>query len=400
MSIEFNPYSPEFQANPYPYYDLLRAHAPILPTKDGLFLSRYDDCVAALKDPRLGREILKLMTREQLGWPEPPAELQPLIQMRNGFMLFKDPPTHTRLRTLVHKAFTPHMIERLRWRIQVIAHELIDRMIGRGSADLMADFALPLPVTVIAEMLGVPAADYPVFHEWTSALAPTIDLAASPEELALAVKATVEFSAYLRDLIAERHRQPQDDLISALAAAEAEGDKLSEDETVSMCILLLTAGHETTVSLIGNGMLALLRHPDQWTKLKADSMQIRTPVEELLRYDSPIQFTARMVMEPLEFAGNRLEQGQSIFILLGAANHDPSHFTNPNDLDITRDPNPHIAFGNGIHFCLGAPLARMEGQIAFSVLAQRLPNLQLVSETPSYRPTFVLRALRELPVTF
>jgi cytochrome P450 len=401
----FNPFSPEFRANPYPGYDLLRTHMPVFYMEDrrrgSWFLSHYDDCVTALKDPRLGREIQRLMTREQLGLPpEVPEALRPTVEMNSRFMLFRDPPDHTRLRTLVHKAFTPRMVERLRERAQTIANDLIDGMLARGEADLMADFALLLPLTIIAEMLGVPLSDFDLFHRWTTAIAPTIDMTSSPEEIALGAQATVEFAAYLHDLIAERRKAPPEDLISALVTAEAEGDKLSEDETIAMCILLLTAGHETTVNLIGNGTLALLRHPDQWEMLKANPASSKSAVEEFLRYDPPIQFTARDVYEDMEFGGQMLKQGQTVVILFGAANHDPSRFANPNTLDITRDPNPHIAFGNGIHFCVGAPLARMEGQIAFATLARRLPDLHLAADTPIYRNTFVLRALRELPVTF
>jgi pimeloyl-[acyl-carrier protein] synthase len=405
IAAQFNPFSPEFRANPYPGYDLLRAHMPIFFMDDrrrgSWFLSRYDDCVAALKDPRLGREIQKIMTREQLGLPpEVPEALRPMVEMNSRFMLFRDPPDHTRLRTLVHKAFTPRMVERLRERAQAIANDLIDGMLARGEADLMADFALLLPLTVIAEMLGVPPSDFDLFHRWTTAIAPTIDMTSSPEELVLGAQATVEFAAYLHDLIAERRKAPQEDLISALVAAEAEGDKLSEDETIAMSILLLTAGHETTVNLIGSGTLALLRHSDQWEALKANPALSKSAVEEFLRYDTPIQFTARDVYEDMEFGGQMLKQGQTVVVLFGAANRDPAHFADPSNLDITRDPNPHIAFGNGIHFCVGAPLARMEGQIAFATLARRLPNLHLASDTPTYRNTFVLRALRELPVTF
>ncbi len=207
-------------------------------------------------------------------------------------------------------------------------------------------------------------------------------------------------AAYIRDMIAERRKNPQDDLISALVASEAEGDKLSEEEMVAMCILLLFAGHETTVNLIGNGTLALLRHPHQWEKLKANPSLVKSATEELLRYDSPVQMTARWVMQDTEFAGFEIKRGQQLSTMLGAANRDPARFTNPGELDITRDPNPHIAFAAGIHYCIGAPLARMEGQIAFSALARRLPNLKLVKENPTYRNTYVLRGLAELPVTF
>ncbi len=405
---EFNPLSPEFQANPYPYYEMLREHVPLYFWENwGMwFLTRYDDCVAVLKDQRFGHEITRIMTREELGWGLEPGSTLPLWAMQRSWMLLKDPPDHTRLRTLVHKAFTPRMIERLRERAQVITDDLIDAALKNGGMDLIGEFALLLPVTVIAEMLGVPSQDYEILHGWSRDIGDTLEMFEGEEIALRGAQATVEFSAYLRQLIAERRAkrgsaaEAQDDLISALIAAEAEGDKLSEDEMVAMCILLLFAGHETTVNLIGNGTLALLRHPDQWEKLKADPSLVRSAVEELLRYDSPVQITTRYVMEEMEFAGQHFRKGQTVATMFGAANRDPARFASPAELDITRDPNPHLAFGNGIHFCLGAPLARLEGQIAFATLARRLPNLRLATENPPHRNTYVLRGLAALPVTF
>jgi cytochrome P450 len=402
-TMAFNPLSPEFQANPYPYYEMLRRHAPVFYWEAWRlwFLSRYEDNVAALKDARLGREILRVMTRDELGLPpEPEAGVLHLVQMQREWMLLKDPPDHTRLRTLVHKAFTPRMVERLRERAQALTDHLIDEALADGGMDLIAGLALPLPVTVIAEMLGIPPSEHSAFQQWSRNLAGTLELTDAQEVYERGSAATIEFSAYVRQLIAERRKAPKEDLISALVAAEAEGDKLSEDEMVAMCILLLVAGHETTVNLIGNGTLALLRHPDQWEKLKNDPSLAKSAVEELLRYDSPVQMTARWVLEDMEFAGQMFRKGQQVATLLGAANRDPSRFANPGTLDITRDPNPHLAFGNGIHFCLGAPLARMEGQIAFATLARRLPYLRLATENPPYRDTYVLRGLAELAVTF
>ena len=402
-AMEFNPLSPEFQANPYPYYEMLRSNAPVFFWENwGMwFLTRYEDCVAALKSPHFGHEITRVMTREELGWGgEPPEIVAPLYDMQHQWMLLKDTPDHTRLRTLVHKAFTPRIIERLRERAQVITDDLIDKALPNGGMDLMSEFALLLPVTVIAEMLGVPPEDYEILHGWSRDIGDTLEFLEAEEIGVRGAKATVEFSAYLRELIAERRKAPKEDLISNLIAIEAEGDKLSEDEMVAMCILLLFAGHETTVNLIGNGTLALLRHPDQWAKLKTDPSLVKSAVEEFLRYDSPVQITTRFVMEDTEFAGQKMRKGQSVATMFGAANHDPARFVNPSELDITRDPNPHIAFGNGIHFCLGAPLARLEGQIAFATLLRRLPDLQLATDNPPYRKTYVLRGLAKLPVTF
>ncbi len=402
ISTEFNPLSPEFQANPYPYYEMLRANAPVFfwPNWGIWFLTRYDDNVAAFKDARLAHEIERVLTREERGLqPEPEPDVAPLVSMQQSWLLFRDPPDHTRLRGLVHKAFTPRVIESLRSRTQGITDQLIDTALANGGMDLVKDFAVPLPVTVIAEMLGIPPADYPIFSGWSRDLAFTLEMTESHEVYQRGAKATVELSAYLRELINACRIQPKDDLISALVAAEAEGDKLTEDEMVGTLELLLVAGHETTVNLIGSGMLALLRHPDQWEKFKADPALVKSTTEELLRYDSPVQMTSRWILEDMEFLGQKMHRGQQVAMLIGAANHDPERFVDPGTLDITRDPNPHIAFGNGIHFCLGAPLARMESQIAFATLARRLPDLKLVTDSPRYRDTYVLRGLAELPVT-
>lgn len=399
--FQFNPLSPEFQANPYPYYDLLRQFAPIYYWENWgfWFLSRYEDCVAALRDPRLGREILKVMTPEELGWTaEPEENVRPLIEMQRGWMLLKDPPDHTRLRTLVHKAFTPRMIERLRDSVQSLTDSLLDEAQEKGEMDIIDDLAFPVPVTVIAELLGVPASDRETFRRWSRDLAHTLELTDVQEVYITGSKATVEFAAYFRELAEERRRSPREDLLSALVAVEAEGDRLTEDELIAMCILLLIAGHETTVNLIGNGTLALLRNPDQFTRLQQDPTLIKSTVEELLRYDSPVQLTVRWVLEDMELNGHKLRKGQQVATLFGSANRDPERFANPDQLDIGREDNHHLAFGNGIHFCLGAPLARLEGQIVIGTLAHRFPNMQLTTDQPPYRNTYVLRGLQHLPV--
>ena len=401
--MDFNPLSPEFQANPYPIYDMLRANMPIFHWEQWniRFLTRYQDCVALLKDNRLGHEVLNVMSREELGLPpEPPIEYQPYMDMVRGWMLFRDPPTHTRLRLLVHKAFTPRMIEQLRGRTQGIADALLDAVQDSGKMDIINDLAVPLPVTVIAEMLGVPTADQHLFRGWSRDLAHSLELTDSPEVYEAATQATIAFSAYLRDLANARRKQSQDDLMSALVAAEEEGDKLTESELISTCILLLVAGHETTTNLIGNGMLALLRHPDQMAKLKADPTLGKGAIEELLRYDSPVQMTSRSALEDVEYNGTHLPRGAQVSFMLGAANRDPEQFANPEMLDITREHNPHLSFSNGIHYCLGAPLARMEGQIAIMTLLKRMPDLELTDDNPPYRATYVLRGLSALPVTF
>ncbi len=400
-AMNFSPLAPEFQANPYPVYDMLRANMPIFHWEDwGMwFLTRYEDCAFVLRDSRFGHEILNFMTRDELGWGEPPANQKPLNDVMHGWMLLRDPPTHTRLRGLVHKAFTPRVIERLRDRIQAITNQLIDAALARGSMDVIEDLAFPLPITVIAELLGVPPSDMNEIHRWSRALAFTLELTTDPAVYDAGAINAAEFADYLRDMANQRRRAPQDDLLSGLLAAEAEGDKLTEDELIATCILLLLAGHETTVNLIGNGLNALLTHPDQWAQLKANPALSRTAVEECLRFDSPVQMTSRTVLADVEYNGVTFKRGQQVATMFGAANHDPAKFTDPATFDITRDPNPHMAFGNGIHFCLGAPLARLEGQIAFETLARRLPEVQLAGD-PVRRNTYILRGFKSMPVKF
>lgn len=402
----FDPLSPEFRANPYPYYDVMRAGAPIfyLSEWNMWFCTRHADCTALLRDNRLGHEITRYKSRDDLGFTpieDLPETHQARIRMQSNWMLFRDPPDHTRLRGLVHKAFTPRMVQNLRGHIERITAQLLDEVAERGRFDMIADFAVPLPVTVIAEMLGVPVADRDVFKGWSDDLAQTLDLVeGTPELWERAAEANAQFDPYLRDLIALRRGEPQDDLISALVQAEESGDTLTEDEMVATCILLLIAGHETTSNLIGNGMLALLRNPDQMAALRADPALVNNAVEELLRYDSPVQLTSRWVLEDMEHAGNRFKVGQQVAVVFAAANHDPDVFAAADRLDITRaNANKHLAFGNGAHFCLGAPLARLEGQIAFNALLERFPRIRLADDVAvSHRRSYVLRGVEALPV--
>jgi pimeloyl-[acyl-carrier protein] synthase len=389
----FDPRSPAFRANPYPYYDMLRSAAPVLywDVWGIWFLSRYDDCSALLRDSRLGHG--------EMGF-EPPEEQRALFEMQGHWMLIKNPPDHTRLRGLVHKAFTPRIVEQMRGRIQAITDGLLDRVQAAGHADVIADLAYPLPVTVIAEMLSIPPEDHEQFHDWSDALAHSLDLTDDPQVYNRASHAAVELTKYLREIVARRRRQPGDDLLSALIEAEEGGGRLTEDELYATVALLLLAGHETTINLIGNGVLALLRNPDQLRRIRENPALIRPAIEELLRYDGPVQMTSRVALENLEIRGQTIRAGQQVAFLLGAANHDPERFAAPQKLDVGREPNQHLAFANGIHYCLGAPLARLEGQIAISALLGRMPELALATEAPEYRDNFVLRGLRSLPVTF
>jgi cytochrome P450 len=322
--------------------------------------------------------------------------------MMNTHMLSFDPPDHTRLRALVNISFTPRLVEQWRERVQAIANELIDTIEQQGERefDLIDEFAFPLPIIVITEMLGVPTEDRASFREWSNAL---LDGAGDPESFQKVREKMGEFTLYVRNLIATKRQQPGDDLIGRLLVAEADGDKLNETELLAMIFLLLVAGHETTVNLIGNSTLALLQNPTQKQLLVEKPSLMKNAVEEFLRFHSPVAVgTGRWVGEDLEFGGKQMRRGDSVVVSLAAANHDPAEFAQPDDLDITRQENRHLAFGMGIHYCLGAPLARMEGQIAIGTLLRRLPNLRLAvpAEELVWRPSMLLLGVSKLPVTF
>jgi cytochrome P450 len=313
-------------------------------------------------------------------------------------MLDVDPPDHTRLRALVSKAFTPRLIEQLRPRIESLTNGLVDNVEHAGCMDLIRDFALPLPATVIAEMLGVPAADRHRFHGWSNALIQ----AASTWGMVRAIPNALAFTRYIRRIVERRKRDPQDDLISALVQAEEAGDRLSGDELVAMVFLLLVAGHETTVNLIGNAALALLKHPEQLEKLRSDPALLPSAIEELLRYSSPVELaTERYAREDAMIAGVPIPRGEVVFAVIASANRDERQFTAPDTLDLAREPNKHLSFGLGPHYCLGAPLARLEGQIAISTLFSRLPNLRLATSRDSlrWRAGLILRGLQSLPLS-
>ncbi|MGL4649909.1 MAG: cytochrome P450, partial [Caldilineaceae bacterium] len=315
-----------------------------------------------------------------------------------AWMLLKDPPDHTRLRGLVHKAFTPRTVERLRAAVQRRTDSAVNSALDRGTFDLIDTLAYPIPVQVIAELMGVPHGDETLFMAWSRDISPSLDYDDRREVYVRASAATAAFTAYLRDLVAERRRQPGEDLLSALIAAESDGQQLTEHELLATAMLLLVAGHETTVNLIGNGVLALMHQRDQWDALVADPALARTGVEELLRFDSPVQLTARYVLQDTHVLGVPMTVGQEVVAILAAANRDPVRFTDPARLNLQRDATGHLAFGSGIHYCVGAPLARLEGQVIFETLARRLPRLQLSGEPPVYRPTFTLRGLQSLPL--
>jgi cytochrome P450 PksS len=394
--------SAQFKADPYPFYARLRAEAPVhrvtLPDGQTAWLvTRYDDVVTVLKDERFAKDRHNALSKEQMArQPWIPAFARPLS--RN--MLDLDDPHHARLRGLVHKAFTPRLVEQMRERIQILTDRLLDRTRGRGRMDLIRDYAQPLPTTIIAEMLGVPPAHRHRFQRWSSTL---VAIGASRWGILLSIPHVWLFLRYTRRLIQARRAQPQGDLVSALVQAEEAGSHLNEDELVAMIVLLLVAGHETTVNLIGNGTLALLQHPHELQRLQRDPALVRPAVEELLRFASPVETsTERYARQDVTIAGVTIPRGEMVFAVIASANRDERQFPDPDKLDITREPNKHLAFGLGAHYCLGAALARMEGQIALGTLLRRVPGLRLAvrPEALRWRPGLVLRGLKALPVTF
>ena len=394
--VPFNPMDPEFVADPYPMYQRLQADDPVHHSPLGFWvLTRYADVIASLRDPRLIKEPIAAFVAARFGMTVPPG--------LGLSMLDRDPPDHTRLRGLVSKAFTPKALERLRPGIQQIVNELLDQVESHGQMDLIDEFAYPLPVNVICDMLGVPVRDHERFKQWGLDIARGLDAIMLPPDSEVGQRSVAgrrALAEYFRGLIAQRRASPRDDMLSALIAAEEAGDTLNEEELLATCILLLVAGHETTVNLIGNGTLALLRHPAELRRLREAPAIIGTAVEELLRFDGPVQRTARIPSEDIVIGGRTIPKGEMVMPFLGAADRDPAQFPDPQRLDLTRADNRHIAFGMGIHFCLGAPLARMEGQIAINTLLKRLPKLALATDRPQFRQSLTLRGLQTLPVSF
>jgi cytochrome P450 len=399
--VHLDPKDPAFYNNPYPYYQLLRDQAPVFYWRDfDLWcFTRHADVEAILRDRRFGRQISHLANREELGLPEERQDLQPFYHVDRNGMLDMEPPAHTRLRGLVQKAFMARQIERLRPRIAELSHQLINQIETQGSCDLLHAFATPIPVLVIAEILGVPTVMSGQFLEWSHAMVKMYQLGRTPDQERAAVRAAQEFVEYLRSYVTERRNKPQDDLITKLIEVQVAGEKLTEEELISNCILLLNAGHEATVNVIGNGVLALLNHPDQLARFRRQPELISVAVEELLRYDTPLHLFKRWVLEDLEINDQKLQFGSEVAVLLGAANHDPSVFSEPEKLDITREKNPHVSFGAGIHYCLGAPLARLELQTSLPILFERLPELHLTAP-PQYLNSYHFHGLEALQVAW
>ncbi len=402
------PLDPDFKKDPYSRYNMLREAMPVLKTPVGATLfSRYQDCVEILKDHHRFSSDFRNSAQFELAAErlrESGSDIDPTISEARPF-LFLDPPEHTRLRGLVQKAFTPKVVQSLAPRIAEICNELLDQAEERGEMDAVEDYAYPLPVRVICEMLGVPLEDNALFKQWSKVLARSLDpdfFAADasrfepPPEV---IAARASFAVYFSNLIEDRSKNLGDDLLSGLIVAEHEGHKLTRAELISTAILLLIAGHETTVSLISKGILQLLRHPDQLGIFKSDPSVRRGAVEEILRFDPPVQLTARVALEDVEVGGAIVEKGHSAVALIAAANHDPAQFENPDVFDVKRGATSHLSFGYGIHHCLGAPLARLEGRIALECLFERFPEIDFAGE-PVFRDNFVLHGLERLPLSW
>jgi cytochrome P450 len=394
--------APDLIDDPYPTYKRLREEAPVFwsETFNGWVLTRYDDVVKTFMDAARFRNG----GRFEPVFDALPADLHDeFAAMRHHFqhgVISADPPDHTRLRALIQKAFTPRAVDAMRDVAQRLVDARLDALSSSGGMDVLHDLANPLPVAVIAQMMGVPADDAGRLKQWSDDTMRFQSAGrATPDVLRISKRALFEFRDYLRTLFAQRRAEPRDDLISALVHAEEQGDRLSEEELLATCVTLLVAGHETTTNLITNGLFALLNHPGQLAALRANPAMMAPAIEECLRYDTSLQRNRRIVADDFEFGGQLMRKGQFVMQVIGAANRDPEVFAEPDRFDITRSPNPHIAFGRGIHFCLGAPLARIEAPIAIHALIQRFPNLRLATDRPEWRREYgALRSLRALPV--
>jgi cytochrome P450 len=402
-----NPFLPEVISDPYKIYDRYRNQEPVHwgissnPQLGGTwYLFSYEDVMQVLESPKFGREVAKVRNNDE-GSPVP-AAFKGLRSMVSNWMVFRDPPNHTRLRSLVNKVFSPKMVDNMRPAIFDLCHNLLDKVQIQGEMDLVDDFAFPLPVMVIADLLGVDSSDLPLFRKWALALqhASASRLTPSAEIYAQAEAATQGFIDYFQRAIAQRHAEPKQDLITALARARDENDKLSDEEILATCIHLLTAGHETTINLISKGIMALLRNPDALKLLRSHPEFIPNAVEELIRYDGPVQIITRWAYADMEIGGQSIRRGDSVGLMLGSANRDPKRFPNPNILDFQRSDYKHCGFGSGIHFCLGSALARAETAIALNVLLNRLPKLRLVTEEIQWADNMVFHGPNHLQVAF
>ncbi|MFB9988137.1 cytochrome P450 [Bacillus benzoevorans] len=385
----------EFFQNPYPFYEQIRAIHPIYwgnPLKQpGWYVTGYEEAISILKDTRF---------KNRIPLPQTAKKYEQLKNIQNDMMLFKNQPDHKRLRLLVSNVFTPRMVEHLRPYIQETVNDLLQQVQHKKSMDVISDFAFPLASLIIAKILGVPGEERHQFREWALILIQTIDFTRSRKALDNGNAITITLRNYFKMLIEKRKMRPEEDLISLLIKEEQQGDRLTDEELLATCILLVIAGHETTVNLISNSILLLLKHSHQMMELKENPSLIEHAVEEFLRYESPTQMTARIASEDIKIGQTTIKKGEQVYILLGAANRDPNQFAHAHLLDITRNPNPHLAFGYGTHFCLGAPLARLEAQIAIQTFLQQLENPKLIFSDLPWRKLMGFRSLSELPITF
>ena len=395
--MDFDAYDPAFVADPYPTYASLREAGPFFDDHWRLtFFARHADVSGMLRDKRFGRDIRHVLPADQVDHRSYPTHLTNWYRMIRGSFIDLEPPEHTRIRGAVKQPFTRSRAEARRDEIERLAGSLLDAVEEQGHMDVIADYATPIPIAVVAGLMGIPDSDHQMLLDWSHAIVRVFDINATSEEQQAAEEAVTEFASYIREIVSHRRRHPGDDLISELATAD---DPLPEDDLVATCILVLNAGHEATVHGIGNGILALARNPEEFARLR-NGAPAGTATEELLRYDTPLQMFERWVLEDLEWDGVELAVGDKVGLLYGSANHDPDVFDHPEKLDITREQNPHISFGLGTHFCLGAPLARVELEVAFAALARRFSAIRLVDAEPPRQPSLVFRGVQDLHIEF
>jgi cytochrome P450 len=401
MDVHLDPTDLTFIEDPYPTLNRIREEVPIFRSERfGLwFITRHTDVHAGLRDRRLGRVFDHVTSHEELGVPPRDPRYQAFWKNERYSLLDLEPPEHSRLRTLVARAFTPKRVAGMRPRIRQSADDLLDRLLPRGEFDLLHDFNEPFSVRVVCEMLGVPVGDWRRNLAWSHAIVKMYELDSTEEQAVAANQAAAEHAAYMRGLIAERRERPKEDLISALVQVETDEGRLTEDEIVSTCILLLNAGHEATVNALANGVHALMRHPEQWQRLRTAEVPSKHAVEEFFRYDGPLQMFERWVLaDDFEVEAHHVPFGDKVAFLFGSANRDPRQFPDAETFDVGRNDTTHVGFGGGTHYCLGAPLARLEVEVALERIVERCPNLELAAERPVRNPTFVQRAFSALPV--
>lgn len=397
---------PRFIADPYSQLEHLRAYMPVFFDEawDRIFFTRYADIASLLRDKRLGRTMLHILSREELGWPPPDPRLENFRRYQDNVFMDWEPPQHTRISWLVSKVFTPKQVERLRAKLEAATHKLLDAAERNGTCNFVSEIAEPLPVMMIANLLGIPEADWPHLRPWSAAIVKMYELGYSEEQMQAADTAAREFMACIGALAEERRAHPQDDLISGLVHVEEQGRKLSEDELRATCIFLLNAGHEATVNGSSLGLMALLQNPTQLELIKQaaqeeDGAFLKIAVDELLRYETPLPMFERYVLEDMEISGLTLKKGTEVALLYISGNRDPLRFERADELDLNRKDNPLLTFGLGTHYCLGAPLARLELQVLFNILFQRWPALRL-SDEAEFSQGFVIRGLKSLPIEF